>query len=102
MDYDIKDESFKLRDQNDISSKKFKQIFKFEENERDKKMLKKEFKEILAQVNIEGANLKKIKFKHIIDFYLSDGQAFKDSLRSIDSQNVLYTIQSPEYHLRHD
>ena len=92
MDYDIKDESFKLRDQNDISSKKFKQIFKFEENERDKKMRKKEVKEILAQVNIEGANLKKIKFKHIIDFYLSDGQAFKDSLRSIDSQNVLYTI----------
>ena len=43
-----------------ISSKAFKELFAFEENDRDKKQLKKDYKKM------EKKNNGKVKFKHLI------------------------------------
>jgi Ca2+-binding EF-hand superfamily protein len=48
----------------------FKELFKFEENERDKKDLKKDFKKLDKKHN------GKLKFKHLIDFYLTSSEQF--------------------------
>lgn len=43
-----------------VSYKEFKELFSFEENERDKKQLKKDFK------RMEKKNSGKVKFKHLL------------------------------------
>jgi hypothetical protein len=36
----------------------------------------------------------KIKFKHLVDYYLTSGQDFGDILRTIDSEKILGTLLS--------
>ena len=84
-----------------IYKRDFKQIFNFRENEKTKKELKKEFKTILEQArqraseaNEEPEFTEAIKFKDVIDYYLTCSQSFYDLLREFDAQSVICTIQS--------
>ena len=80
----------------------FLEFFHFEENDREKKQLKKDFKEIvknIADVNdssISKSSYKdaKIKFKHLVDYYLTSGTEFGKMLRSIDSESIYGVLLS--------
>ncbi len=86
-----------------ISWEEFKNLFKFDENERDKKDLKKDYKKM------EKKNSGKVKFKHLIgnndsftyynipiDFYLTSSEQFGKSLEQIDTGKVLDGLESQE------
>ena len=82
----------------------FLEFFNFEENDRDKKSLKKEFKDIVKNIGdlneseISKSSVKdaKIKFKHLVDYYLSDGSEFGKILRTIDSDKIFSSLLSDE------
>ena len=72
--------------------KAFKELFNFDENDRDKKELKKDFKKI------EKDNKDKVKFKHLIgnifivqmthsliDYYIGSSEQFTEQMQSIDA-----------------
>lgn len=80
----VRNASSKARFTNDISKKDFYQLFDFVENNRSKKDLKVDYKEIKSLNNVE-----KVKFKHLVDYYLRSGDDFYESLRSIDSNKIL-------------
>ena len=80
----IRNQSSKARFTNDISKKDFYQLFDFVENNRSKKDLKADYKEIKRTLNVD-----KVKFKHLVDYYLKSGDDFYESLRSIDSNKIL-------------
>lgn len=63
-------------------------MFNFEENERDKKKLKKEYKKL------EKSHKNTVKFKHLIDFYLTSGKKFSDSLKAIDTNLIIDGLES--------
>lgn len=63
-------------------------MFKFDENERDKKDLKKDFKTLNKKHN------GKVKFKHLIDFYLTSSEEFAVSLENIDTGKILDGLES--------
>lgn len=88
---------------NNINKKEFRQIFNFEENEKDKRQLKKDFKKILSikkkqsegRNNMDNSNdeyRKYVKFRHIIDYYLTSGNNFYEQLRQVDSQKIIETL----------
>ena len=68
--------------------------------------MKAEFKEIVKNLGTErktqnDSNLSKnslsdskIKFKHLVDYYLTSGQDFSDILRTIDSEKIFSTLLS--------
>ena len=85
----IRNQSSKARFTNDISKKDFYQLFDFVENNRSKKDLKADYKEIKSISNVE-----KVKFKHLVDYYLKSGDDFYESLRSIDSNKILQHLSS--------
>lgn len=47
-----------------MTKRDFKELFRYEENDRDKKALKKDWKKLDKQFKQE------LKFRHVIDFYL--------------------------------
>lgn len=71
-----------------ISSQAFKDLFYFEENDRSKKELKKEF------ANLEKDHRGRLKFKHLIDHYLGSGRDFKDSLSAVDAGAILDSLSN--------
>jgi Ca2+-binding EF-hand superfamily protein len=82
-----------------VTYSEFKELFSFEENERDKKHLKKDFK------RIEKKHSGKVKFKHLIgthpfssnasiDFYLTSSSQFGDSMKAIDTGRILDGLDS--------
>lgn len=81
---------------NHLYREDFLEFFNFEENDRDKKQLKKEFKDIaknMVDVNdsaVSKSSYKdaKIKFKHLVDYYLTSGSDFGKILRSFDHENI--------------
>jgi hypothetical protein len=52
----------------------YSELFGYEENDRDRKALKKDYR---ALKNFHG----KIKFKNLLDFYLTSSSTFEDSLK---------------------
>ena len=73
-----------------ISYRAFKDLFAFEENDRDKKQLKKDYK------RLEKENKNKVKFKHLIgkidhilvtliDYYLQSSEQFGGHLKHINA-----------------
>ena len=80
----------------------FLEFFNFIENDREKKQLKKEFKEIAknmadaneSQISKSSYKDAKIKFKHLVDYYLTSGSDFGKILRSVDSENIYSVLLS--------
>lgn len=88
-----------------ISFQAFKDIFEFEDNERDKKRLKKDFKKIEKDHN------GKVKFKHLIgnttfsltkkpklllDYYLNSSERFGQHMKSVEARNFLKALRSDD------
>jgi hypothetical protein len=71
-----------------ITSQAFKDLFYYEENDRTKKELKKEF------ANLEREHKGRLKFKHLIDHYLGSGRDFKEALAGIDAETILDGLTS--------
>ncbi|CDW78000.1 UNKNOWN [Stylonychia lemnae] len=71
-----------------ITKQAFKELFAFEENDRDKKQLKKDFKKI------EKQNKGQVKFKHLLDYYLSGSENFGGQMKEIDSRKILEALES--------
>ena len=80
-----------------MSRRLFTDLFSFEENDRDKKLLKKDFRAI-------EKDHKKVKFKHLIgkayqslslDYYLTSSEDFGHALKAVDAQRVLDSIAMP-------
>jgi len=71
-----------------INSKAFKELFYYEENDRSQKELKKEFS------SLEKDHKGRLKFKHLIDYYLGSSRDFKDSLSAIDAEVILESLTS--------
>ena len=69
-----------------LNKKFFKELFVFEENDRDKKQLKREFKSMLQ---LYGG---RINFKNLIDFYLNSSELFTESLKKVDANRILEGI----------
>ena len=75
-------------------------MFLFDENERDKKDLKKDFKKLEKKYknNVKFKNL--IGITHIllifIDFYLTSSEVFGKSLENIDTGKILDGLESAE------
>jgi hypothetical protein len=79
-------------------------MFKFDENDRDKKELKKNFKKI------EKEHKGKVKFRHLIginnflfnhsktkiDFYLTSSEDYTDCMKSIDASAILDSLEPEE------
>jgi hypothetical protein len=76
----------------------FREIFDFEENDRNRKDLKRDYKAL-------EADHKSVKFKHLIgmkyslpshhsfiDFYLTSSEDFGHSLKAVDSRRVLESL----------
>ena len=83
-----------------LSKRDFKELFKFEENDRDKRDLKKEFKAIDKKMK------SRVQFKDFIgkpssvfnkvyiDFYLCSSEMFAEALNCIDAKRVTAAISS--------
>lgn len=67
----------------------FREIFDFEENDRNRKDLKRDYKAL-------EADHKTVKFKHLIDFYLTSSEDFGHSLKAVDSRRVLESLNMQE------
>lgn len=78
----------------------FREIFDFEENDRNRKDLKRDYKAL-------EADHKTVKFKHLIgkwltflnhsiDFYLTSSEDFGHSLKAVDSKRVLESLNMQE------
>lgn len=79
----------------------FREIFDFEENDRNRKDLKRDYKAL-------EADHKSVKFKHLIglkyslpshsfiDFYLTSSEDFGHSLKAVDSRRVLESLNMQE------
>lgn len=86
-----------------ISKKAFKELFAFDENDRDKKSLKKDFRKI-EKAQHSG----KVKFKHLIgmfktklltkciDYYLTSSENFGSCLKGADARSILESLESEE------
>ena len=66
-----------------ITKSDFKDLFKYEENDRDKKELKRDFKKI------EKKYKQPLQFKDLIDYYLKSSQLFEKSLEGISVKKIL-------------
>ena len=55
----------------------FNDLFGYEENDRDRKALKKDYR---ALKNFHS----RVKFKNLLDFYLTSSNAFEDCLKMIN------------------
>jgi hypothetical protein len=78
----------------------FREIFDFEENDRNRKDLKRDYKAL-------EADHKTVKFKHLIgtkifvtyfylDFYLTSSEDFGHALKAVDSRKVLESLNMQE------
>jgi hypothetical protein len=65
----------------------YSELFGYEENDRDRKALKKDYR---ALKNFHG----KIKFKNLLDFYLTSSSSFEDSLKLISGQKIIHSLQT--------
>eukprot|EP00347_Sterkiella_histriomuscorum_P022525 403338163 len=72
-----------------ISKKGFVELFDFEENERDNNQIKKDYKKIEKKQK-GGA----VKFKHLIDFYLTSSESFGEQMKEIDARKILEPLDS--------
>lgn len=82
------DEDIIYKKSQKLSYQDFKQLFHYEENDRDKKDLKKDFKKI------EKKHRGTVKFKHLIDYYLTSSELFAKSLDFIDTNKILDGLES--------
>ena len=73
----------------------FREIFDYQENDRNRKEMKKDYKEM------ERRHKGGVKFKHLIgktcglnilDYYLTSSEDFGHALKDIDARNVLDAI----------
>ncbi len=78
----------------------FREIFDFEENDRSRKEMKRDYREM------EESHRGVVKFKHLIgrwryfvwldiDYYLTSSEDFGHALKDIDARNVLDAITVP-------
>ena len=73
-----------------LTKRDFKELFRYEENERDKKALKKDWKKLDKQFKAE------LKFKHIIDFYLGSSDQLASCLYDISAKKVLDCLNTSD------
>ena len=73
-----------------ITKSDFKDLFKYEENDRDKKELKRDFKKI------EKKFKQPLQFTDLIDFYLKSSQVFEKSLQSISVKKILAGLHTDQ------
>ena len=64
-------------------------MFDFVENDRSKKDLKRDYKEVKKISKND-----KVKFKHLVDFYLRSGDSFYESLKFMDSNKILVNLHT--------
>jgi len=71
-----------------LTKRDFKELFRYEENDRDKKALKKDWKKLDKKFKSE------LKFKDIIDFYLGSSDSLAQCLVDVSSKKILASIDS--------
>ena len=70
-----------------LNKRDFKELFRYEENDRDKKTLKKDWKKLDKQFKQE------LKFRHVIDFYLGSSDQLASCLFDISAKKVLSSLE---------
>ena len=70
-----------------LTKRDFKELFRYEENDRDNKALKKDWKKLDKQFKTE------LKFRHIIDFYLGSSDQLASCLFDISAKKVLNSLE---------
>lgn len=66
----------------------FKELFNYEENDRNRKDLKRDFR------TIHRLQDGKVKFKSLVDFYLTSSAQFARCIKQIDAGSVLQSIEA--------
>jgi len=69
-----------------LTKRDFKELFRYEENDRDKKALKKDWKRLDKQFKSE------LKFRHIIDFYLGSSDQLASCMFDISAKKLLDSL----------
>lgn len=69
-----------------LTKRDFKELFRYDENDRDKKALKKDWKKLDKQFKSE------LKFRHIIDFYLGSSDQLASCLFDISAKKLLSSL----------
>jgi hypothetical protein len=71
-----------------VSYRLFKDLFRFEENERSKKQLKRDYRAM------EQNTSSSVKFKHLLDHYLHAGasEQFGETLKQVDAKQIVRAL----------
>lgn len=69
-----------------MSYRIFKDLFSHEENDRGKKQLKKDYRAL-------EKSKRHVKFKHLIDYYLSSSEQFGQALKQVDARVVIDALE---------